>query len=181
MTLVPYCGNNTIPKLNISLGGEKIDMLKSLVFGGFKSYLSFVKKYRPDLFIDSRYQDEITEALDNIMIAVIKGNIKIHDTRVLRPLKVIKALQKGDMEEMANILASAARSTVAFANATQKAYFANYYQNNDDTYEIDLDELKNTDTVDFISPKQSNEVDYSIIENITFTKSNGKTQLAFAF
>lgn len=182
--MIPY-DNFTIPKLNLSLDKEKIDLLKGLVFGGFKSYLRFVKQYRPDLFIDTRYQDEITEELDNIMIAVIKGEIKIHDTRVLRPLKVFKALQKGDMEELANIIASAARSCVSFLNVTQKAHFVNYYQNYDDNFEIDFDELKKPKDCDdegFTTPPQSNEVDYSIIQNITFVKSKkNQVQLALAF
>ena len=134
--------NFIINKLYLSLTDKKINFLKNLVFGGFTSYLNFVNQYRPDLYLDTRYQDEITEYVDNILINIIKNKVPKYGSRILREHLIIEALINSDMTKIASIIASAARSAVS--NIPNPSHFiAHYYNQN--YYEIDFEKDERID------------------------------------
>lgn len=130
-------------KLNLSLSIEKIELLKNIVFNGFLGYDQIIKQYRPDLYIDKRYKDEICNYIDLIFINIIKKQIPIFGARELREHQIIKALQVDDFRQLAYIIASAARSAVAFIPTINHA-IVDYYNNYSDEYyenEIEDNEL----------------------------------------
>lgn len=121
-----YESDNNIQELYKSLTHENISLLKSLVYGGFNAYNKFVQKYKKNLYLDTRYQDEICTYLDKIMLNVIKNKIPFLGKRILREHQIIKALISGDMVYLASIIASAGRSAVSFIPKF-KHYLASYY------------------------------------------------------
>lgn len=134
-TTSPLCTNDNKNKLHLNLINEKIDLLKAMFFGGFKAYSSFVKMYRPDLFLDTRYQDEITCCIDNIIINIINNNLSKFSSRKLRENLITEALAINDMSRVASIIASAARSVVL--NIPKFNHFiAQYYKHNSEDYYI---------------------------------------------
>ncbi|CAM3934554.1 hypothetical protein [Arcobacter cloacae] len=136
----PLLKNINKNKLYLSLTNEKITFIKNLIFGGFSAYNNFVKKYRADLFLDTRYQDEICNSIDSILLNIIKNNIPYFGLRELREHQIIKALQNDDMTDLASILASIGRSSVAFTVKISH-YIALYYKtNNNNFFEDSLDE-----------------------------------------
>lgn len=127
MSKSPLCILDTnIQKLYKSLTNENISLLKNLVFGGFYAYTKFVQKYKKNLYLDTRYQDEICTYLDKIMVNVIKNRIPFFGKRILREHQIIKALTSSDMVYLASIIASAGRSAVSFI-PKYKHYLASYY------------------------------------------------------
>lgn len=138
-------------KLYPSLTDEKINFLKELVIGGFNEYYNFVKKYNPILYLDTRYKDEICNYLDKLMINVIKNQIPTYGSRELREHKIIKALNSDDYFTLASIIASAARSAVAFV-PTIKHSVASYYKIYEhEYYEINFEEIEKLDANQFNS------------------------------
>lgn len=121
-----YESDNNIQELYKSLTHENISLLKSLVYGGFNAYNKFVQKYKKNLYLDTRYQDEICTYLDKIMLNVIENKIPFLGKRILREHQIIKALISGDMVYLASIIASAGRSAVSFIPKF-KHYLASYY------------------------------------------------------
>lgn len=136
-------------KLYPSLTDEKINFLKKFVFGGFNYYNKFIKYYRRDLFLDTRYKDEICNYLDNLMLNIIKNQIPTYGSRELREHKIIKALNNDDYFTLASIIASAARSAVSFV-PTIKHSIASYYKIYEhEYYEINFEEIEKLDSNQF--------------------------------
>ena len=129
-------------QLNLNLDNSKISILKKFVIGGFKEYSNFVKKYNSNLFLDTRYEDEICNYLDVLMMNIIKNQIPIYGSRELREHKIIKALNSDDHFKLASIIASAGRSAVAFVPTIKHAIVHYYKTYEHEYYEIeDLEEL----------------------------------------
>lgn len=146
MSINPYNSKNySNYLLNSNLDNSKINILRKLVIGGFREYSSFVRKYNSNLFLDTRFEDEICDYLDKLMINVIKNQIPTYGSRELREHKIVKALNNDDYFTLASIIASAARSAVAFTPIIKHA-IANYYKMNEhEYYEIEFEEIKELD------------------------------------
>lgn len=151
MSINPYNSQNySNYLLNSNLDNSKINILRKLVIGGFREYSSFVRKYNTNLFLDTRFEDEICDYLDKLMINVIKNQIPTYGSRELREHKIVKALNNDDYFTLASIIASAARSAVAFTPNIKHA-IANYYKMNEhEYYEIKELDISQTDSSKFL-------------------------------
>lgn len=144
-----YQSNCSDYQLNINLENSKINVLKELVIGGFNEYYNFVKRNNPKLFLDTRFKDEICNYLDNLMLNIIKNQIPTYGSRELREHKIIKALNNDDYFTLASIIASAARSAIAFI-PTIKHSIASYYKIYEhEYYEINFEEIEKLDSNQF--------------------------------
>lgn len=150
MSIYSFSKKNTIiKKLYASLTDEKVNFLKELVIGGFNEYYNFVKRNNPKLFLDTRFKDEICNYLDNLMLNIIKNQIPTYGSRELREHKIIKALNNDDYFTLASIIASAARSAIAFI-PTIKHSIASYYKIYEhEYYEINFEEIEKLDSNQF--------------------------------
>lgn len=150
MSINPYKHNDySYNQLKFNLENSKINVLKELVIGGFDEYSNFVKKNNPKLFLDTRFKDEICNYLDNLMLNIIKNQIPTYGSRELREHKIIKALNNDDYFTLASIIASAARSAIAFI-PTIKHSIASYYKIYEhEYYEINFEEIEKLDSNQF--------------------------------
>ncbi len=150
MSINPYKYNDySYNQLKFNLENSKINVLKELVIGGFDEYSNFVKRNNPKLFLDTRFKDEICNYLDNLMLNIIKNQIPTYGSRELREHKIIKALNNDDYFTLASIIASAARSAIAFI-PTIKHSIASYYKIYEhEYYEINFEEIEKLDSNQF--------------------------------
>lgn len=133
-------------QLNFNLDNSKINFLKKFVFGGFNEYSNFVKRNNPKLFLDTRFEDEICDYLDNLMLNIIKNQIPIYGSRELREHKIIKALSNDDYFTIASIIASAARSAIAFVPKMKHIIASHYKTHENEYYEIEIEEIEKLDS-----------------------------------
>jgi hypothetical protein len=150
MSINPYKYNDySYNQLKFNLENSKINVLKELVIGGFDEYSNFVKRNNPKLFLDTRFKDEICNYLDNLMLNIIKNQIPTYGSRELREHKIIKALNNDDYFTLASIIASAARSAIAFI-PTIKHSIASYYKIYEhEYYEVNFEEIEKLDSNQF--------------------------------